>query len=115
MPNIYSDDIKKSTEFYVDFLAMELVMDLKWVLTFASRENHYAQITILRNDKQGKLNNDAIFLSIEVDDVDALYEKAKSRHIEITYDIKDEDWGVRRFFVKDPNGVTINLLMHADH
>ncbi len=114
VPNIYSDNIKKSEEFYVDFLGMELVMDLQWVLTFASRENHSAQITILKNDKNESPNNKAIFLSIEVADVDKLYEKAKQQNIEIVYEITDEDWGVRRFFVKEPNGATINLLTHKN-
>lgn len=112
VPNIYSNDIEKSKEFYIDFLDMDLAMDMDWVLTFASKENHSAQITILKNDKKENLNNDVIFLSIEVDDVDKLYEKAKSKSIEIVYDIKDEDWGVRRFFVKEPNGATLNLLTH---
>lgn len=91
VPNIYSNDIEKSKEFYIDFLDMDLAMDMNWVLTFASKENHSAQITILKNDKSENLNNDAIFLSIEVDNVDKVYEKAKLMNIEIVYDIKDED------------------------
>ncbi len=114
VPNIYSDNIEKSKEFYIDFLEMELVMDLQWVLTFASKENHSAQITILKNDKNESPNNDAIFLSIEVADVDKLYERAKLKSIDIIYEITDEDWGVRRFFVKEPNGATINLLTHKN-
>lgn len=112
VPNIYSDNIEKSKEFYIDFLDMELAMDLKWILTFASKKNHFAQITILKNDKKERPNNDAIFLSIEVDNVDKLYEKAKVKNIDIIYEIRNEDWGVRRIFVKDPNGATINLLTH---
>ena len=30
----------------------------------------------------------------------------------IAYKLTNESWGVRRFFVKDPNGATINLLAH---
>ncbi|MEO6290883.1 MAG: VOC family protein [Ginsengibacter sp.] len=115
VPNIYSDEIEKSKEFYIDFLEMELVMDMKWVLTFASNENRSAQITILRNDKEESPKNGAIFLSIEVSDVDKLYEKAKLKNIDITYEITNEDWGVRRFFVKGPNGETINLLAHINN
>lgn len=25
-----------------------------------------------------------------------------------------EKWGVKRFFVKDPNGVTVNIMCHID-
>ena len=112
VPNIYSSDLEKSKQFYIEFLEMELVMDMEWIMTFASRNNPTAQITILQYDKKGKLNNKATFLSIEVSDVDKLYEKAKKQNREIVYHITDEPWGVRRFFLKDPNGATLNLLTH---
>ncbi len=112
VPNIYSIDIEKSRRFYIDFLDMELLMDMKWILTFASKDSPNSQISILQFDKKGKPDNSAIFLSIEVSEIDALYEKAKKLKYEIVYPITDEPWGVRRFFVKEPNGAIINLLAH---
>ena len=112
VPNIYSDDLEKSKQFYLDFLEMDLVMDMEWVLTFASKENSSAQISILQNDKKAKLDNSAIFISVEVSNIDAFYDKAKQRQLKITYPITNEPWGVTRFFVEDPNGVTFNLLSH---
>ena len=29
-----------------------------------------------------------------------------------TWPLKDEPWGVRRFFVRDPAGVVVNVLTH---
>ena len=112
VPNIYSDDLEKSKQFYLDFLEMDLVMDMEWILTFASKENSSAQISILQNDKKAKLDNSAIFISVEVSNIDAFYDKAKQRQLKITYPITNEPWGVTRFFVEDPNGVTFNLLSH---
>ena len=45
---------------------------------------------------------------------DKWYQRAEKQNIEKVYPITDEPWGVRRFLVKDPNGVTINLLMHLE-
>jgi predicted enzyme related to lactoylglutathione lyase len=112
VPNIFSVDVEKSKQFYVGFLGMALVMDMEWILTFASKDNPSSQISILQFDKKGKLDNSAIFLSIEVSDIDKLYERAIQQNIELVYPITDEPWGVRRFFVKEPNGATINLLAH---
>lgn len=112
VPNIYSNDVEKSKQFYVEFLELNLVMNMGWILTFASKENPTAQISIFQNDKKEELDNTAIFLSIEVSDIDKLYERAKKQNWKIVYPITDEPWGVRRFFVKDPNGATINLLAH---
>jgi hypothetical protein len=66
----------------------------------------------LKNKSKESLNNEAIFLSIEVGNVEELYKKEK---LEITYEITDEDWGVRRFFVKEPNGATLNFLSHKNN
>ena len=112
VPNIFSNDLENSKQFYTNFLEMDLVMDMEWILTFASKENPTSQISIIQFDKQGKLDNTATFLSIEVSDIDKLYESAKKQNIEIVYPITEEPWGVKRFFVKEPNGATINLLAH---
>jgi catechol 2,3-dioxygenase-like lactoylglutathione lyase family enzyme len=32
--------------------------------------------------------------------------------LEIVHPLTDEPWGVRRFFVKDPNGVVLNVVSH---
>ena len=88
---------------------MELVMDIGWVITFASKENPTAQINIFKNDKPIV---DASFISIEVSNVDQLYKQAQENKFSIVYELRNESWGVRRFFVKDPNGATINLLSH---
>lgn len=112
VPNIYSNDIEKSKQFYTEFLGMDLAMDMDWILTFVSKENTTAQISIFQNNTNKPLDNSAIFLSIEVSNIDNWFERAKKQKIEIVYPITNENWGVRRFFVKDPNGVTINLLTH---
>ena len=51
-------------------------------------------------------------LSIEVDDVDAIYRRAQAAGLAIVYDLTDEPWGVRRFYLLDPFGNTINILSH---
>lgn len=112
VPNIYSNTIEESKEFHIGFLGMELAMDMGWILTFVSKENKTAQISIFHNDTDKIIDNTAVFLSIEVSGIDIWYERAKQQNIKIVYPITNEPWHVRRFFVKDPNGVTINLLAH---
>ncbi|MGA2287514.1 MAG: VOC family protein, partial [Bradyrhizobium sp.] len=34
------------------------------------------------------------------------------RGYSIVYPLTDEPWGVRRFFVRDPNGAVINVVSH---
>lgn len=112
VPNIYSDNMGKSKVFYTEFLEMKLAMDMGWIMTFVSKENSTAQISIVDNENKKNLDNSIFFLSIEVADVDKMYHKAQKQNLEIIYPITDEPWKVRRFFVKEPNGVTLNILSH---
>jgi uncharacterized glyoxalase superfamily protein PhnB len=49
-----------------------------------------------------------------VDDVDEVYARAVAAGAEITYPITNEDWGLRWFFVRDPNGAIINVTQHTE-
>ena len=111
VPNISSNSMEESRKFYSDFLGLKIVMDMEWILTFASVSNPTAQISIVKNDKPNVFVSD-ITISIEVNDIDALYKKAVALDYKIPYSITNEPWGVRRFFVKDPNNVIINIMFH---
>ena len=52
-------------------------------------------------------------LSIEVDDLDTALQRMKKAKVAIEYGPADEPWGVRRFYVRDPFGRLINILMHS--
>jgi predicted enzyme related to lactoylglutathione lyase len=99
----------ESRKFYTEFLGFDVAMDMGWVLTFVSPTNPTAQITVVQKTKEATPQAN---ISIEVDDVDALHAKAVELGLPIVYPMTDEPWGVRRFFIADPNGVIINVLSH---
>jgi uncharacterized glyoxalase superfamily protein PhnB len=45
--------------------------------------------------------------------VEEAYAEARRRGYEIVHPLTEEPWGVRRFFVRDPNGVVVNVVAHA--
>ena len=109
VPNISSEDLEASKDFYVEFLGMEIGMDLGWIVGFGSPSNETAQIQLIRRDETAPVTPS---ITVEVEDVGALYEEALARKLEIVHPLTDESWGVRRFFVKDPNGVVLNVMSH---
>jgi catechol 2,3-dioxygenase-like lactoylglutathione lyase family enzyme len=44
--------------------------------------------------------------------VDEAHARAVEAGREVIYGPVDEPWGVRRFFVRDPNGVVVSVLAH---
>ncbi|MFI6299084.1 VOC family protein [Nonomuraea sp. NPDC050790] len=108
MPVIQSEAVGESREFY-GLLGFEEVMDHGWIVTLASPTEPGAQVSFMTADKTAPVTPD---VSIEVDDVDAAYALMRDSGAEIVHDLRDEDWGVRRFFVRDPNGRVVNVLSH---
>jgi len=109
VPDITTDRLDESRAFYVGLLGFEIAMDLGWVMTLASPTNPAAQITLMRQDATAPMQPQ---LSVEVADVDAVYAAAMQRDAQIVYPLTEERWGVRRFFVVDPNGVVVNVVSH---
>lgn len=90
-------------------LGLEEVMDLGWVVTLASPANPTAQVTLITRDESAGTVPD---MSIEVDDVDAVYAAVVASGARIVHPLRDEEWGVRRFFAEDPNGRVVNVVSH---
>jgi catechol 2,3-dioxygenase-like lactoylglutathione lyase family enzyme len=51
-----------------------------------------------------------MYLTIEVDDVDKVYNDLKNKGVEIKIEIRDEPWGDRHFAIQDPNGIGIDIV-----
>jgi catechol 2,3-dioxygenase-like lactoylglutathione lyase family enzyme len=113
--NIAADDPGRARAFYDTLLGLELVMDLGWIATFAAPTDpaHAPAAPQISIASEGGSGTSVPDLSIEVDDVDAVYRRATDARLEIVYDITDEPWGVRRFYVRDPFGKLVNILSHA--
>ena len=107
VPNLKTDRPEETREFFVELFGFDVAMDGGWVLTLASPDNPSAQVTIVSNDDPA-----APGISVEVDDVDAVHAQAVQQGVEIAYPLRDEDWGVRRFMVREPSGTMVNVLSH---
>ena len=109
VPDLHGRDPAASAAFYTELLGFETVMDQGWIATVAAPANPAAQVTIMSQDATAAVNPD---VSIEVDDVDEAYGTAQRLGCEIVHPLTDEPWGVRRFFVRDPDGKVLNILSH---
>ncbi len=88
---------------------MRAVMDQGWIGTLADAERPGLQVSLLSNDATASEVPD---VSIEVDDVDAAHAAALDAGAEIVHPLTDEPWGVRQFFVRDPDGHVLDVLAH---
>ena len=108
-PNILSERFDESRAFYNDVIGLDGGDGLDWILFFGTDQRE-VQLSVMKLDIKAQVHPD---VSIEVDDVDEVYRRARAAEAEIVYPLTEEEWGLRRFFVLDPNGAVINVTEHA--
>jgi len=82
--------------------------------------DHSAQLSFLLPDHpsqqalfQPAFAGKGVYLTVEVEDVDAEYNRIKSLGIPIQIELRDEPWGDRHFAIVDPNGVGIDIVTYT--
>lgn len=85
-------------------------MNLGWVARFSSPDSG-AGVQVVTQDASAPEDSD---LAITVEDVDAAYAVMRAHRHEIVHPVTDEQWGIRRFFVRTPDGQIVNVARHRD-
>lgn len=110
----YADggDLDATRRFYVDVLGMRVGMEDP-VLGLHAASEPSAQVLVLppgMTDPQPRFGVDVG----TPEAVDAVHAAAVELGLKVVYPLTDEPWGVRRFFVEDPNGTVVDVLGHRD-
>lgn len=109
--NIAAASVEEVGAFHSELFGLKVVMDHGWIVTLASEEVARTQLGIASEGGSGAPVPD---LSIEVEDVDAVHQRALRLGHGIVCPLTDEPWGVRRFYLRDPTGKLLNILSHID-
>ncbi|NKB79653.1 glyoxalase [Ochrobactrum daejeonense] len=108
--NIAAADLAAAKRFYGDLLGLDVGMDLGWIVTYVADASARAD----QYHERRRIGHAGPRPSIEVDDVDAVLERTIAAGFPVEYGPADEEWGVRRFFVRDSFGRLVNILSHRD-
>jgi catechol 2,3-dioxygenase-like lactoylglutathione lyase family enzyme len=110
--NLPVADIAAARDFYTDYLGLSIEgFNLGWVAHYRSPSG---QATVQLVTRDATAPHDSV-ISVHVGSgVDEAYAEAKRRGYEIVHPLTEEAWGVRRFFVRAPDGNVINMVNHSD-
>jgi predicted enzyme related to lactoylglutathione lyase len=111
MANLAVADVDSAKNFYTDYLGLSSEeFNMGWVARYTSPDGS-ANVQLVTRDASAP--EDSV-ISVHTDDVDSAYEEAQRLGYEIVHPITTEPWGVRRFFVRAPDGNVINIVRHRD-
>lgn len=114
-PVICTDRLAQTRAFYETHFDFAPAFESDWYVHLTSRSDSRVNLAILdhahetipdgyRKPAQGMI------LNFEVEDVDAVYEKAKAARLDIRLAIRDEAFGQRHFILADPSGVLVDVI-----
>jgi len=114
MPVIATEDPEGSRQVYVGLLGFTVAMEQDGMLMLRSPSVPTTQLLLAWASPTAMDPHVLeVDVSIEVEDVDAAYAAACDRGLEVVYPLTDEPWGVRRFFLREPSGRTLNIASHV--
>lgn len=111
---VVTEKIEQSKDFYVRLFGCNILFESDWfvLLQLGSSELGFmlpgleTQAPIFRSAFQGQ----GVWVTIDVDDVTAEYDRIQSMGMPIEVDLRDEPWGDRHFALIDPNGIGVDVV-----
>jgi catechol 2,3-dioxygenase-like lactoylglutathione lyase family enzyme len=111
IPNLRVADLETTASFYGDYLGLSTEeFNLGWVARYTSPDTG-ANLQLVTRDATAP--EDSV-ISVTTDDIEGAYDEAQKLGFEIVHPLTTESWGVRRFFVRAPDGNVINIVNHRD-
>ncbi|WP_422377077.1 VOC family protein [Roseibium sp.] len=115
-PVLMTSKVAETSRFYQDNFRFKAIFEADWYVHLQSEDDDKVNLAVLDQThetipEEGRGNGaGGMLLNFEVEDVDAIYEEAKSKGLPILLALRDEPFGQRHFITKDPNGVLIDVI-----
>lgn len=116
---VITHKIKESKDFYTGVLGFGVTFENEFYLLLHT-PGHEAEISFLLPEHasqqplfQSAFQGKGMYLTIEVEDVKAVYADIQAKGVPIAIDLRQEPWGDHHFAITDPNGVGIDIVQYA--
>lgn len=115
-PGIVTPRLEASKTFY-QRLGFQVVFESDWYLLLQLGGQELAFMLPGLDSQQPMFRQPyaghGLWLTIELDDVDAACDRARAEGLDIAFGPVDEPWGDRHFAVVDPNGIPVDFVRHT--
>ncbi len=110
---IITSQLAASRDFYVTHFGFTAVYEAEWYIHLKNGDVELGLMAPGLEKQppcmQAAYSGDGIWLSFEVEDVDAEYDRLQSDGVKAEEPPQDRPWGERQFVVRDPNGFVVNI------
>lgn len=115
---IVTDRLAESKAFYTEVLNFGVSFENDFYLLLHT-PNGQAEFSFLQPHHpsqqpvfQRPFNGQGVYLTLEVDDVAAEYERLRVLGVPMAFELREEPWGDTHFALLDPNGIGVDVVTY---
>lgn len=117
---VVTDKVAESLDFYVRYFNSEVIYEGEdlWVVVLSVGESELGfmkpGLEFQSSLFQAPFAGQGLWFTVDVDDVDAEYERIRALGAPIEVSLRDEPWGDRHFSILDPNGIGVDIVQRLE-
>jgi catechol 2,3-dioxygenase-like lactoylglutathione lyase family enzyme len=119
-PVIVTTRLPACRDFYTRWLGFQILFEASWFVYLASTGEHPHGVAFMAADHPSQppgpetFGGAGVFLTFQVADAAAEFERLRAAGAPIAYPLHDEPWGQRRFALRDPAGTWLDIVQQIE-
>ena len=106
-------DIQSTRDFYTQYLGLQVLAENGWYMNVGNDKGSIAfqlpHSPFVHDCLENAFGGKGLVVGVVVDDVDAALAAFQTGGVPIACEMRTEQSGERHFFVRDPNGIVLNV------
>jgi uncharacterized glyoxalase superfamily protein PhnB len=118
-PIVVTDRLVECRDFHTHWFGFEVIFEASWIVVLSS-EGEAPMVAFMHPEhpstppEPGPFTGDGTFLTLQVEDAAAEYERVREAGLECGLKLRDEPWGQRRFAAVDPAGMWVDVVEQTE-
>ena len=118
-PIVVTDRLRECRDFYTRWFGLEVIFEASWIVVL-SGDGEAPAVAFMHSEhpstppKPAAFAGDGTFLTLQVEDAAAEYERVREDGLNCALELTDEPWGQRRFAAIDPAGMWVDVVQQTE-
>jgi len=119
-PLITVRELRASRDFFVRHFGLAAVFEASWVVMLGDAVSGDIRLGLMSPDHPSNppgpepFDGLGMIVTMQVDDAGAAFAQARAAGAAIHHALADEPWGQRRFMLRDPSGILVDVVEQVE-
>jgi uncharacterized glyoxalase superfamily protein PhnB len=115
-PVVVTQKLAECRNFYLRWFGFRVVFEASWFAYLRASDESPHGIAFMAPDHPSRppgpeaFSGDGLLLTLQVADAASVFERVRRDGLQVDHPLQDEPWGQRRFGLRDPAGVWVDVV-----